>query len=102
MNASSSFNVKTQPGLQFVVQDGEGLDADFYAPVTTAAVPVVIAAHGRLSEPVTALPRGPEAGGISGAGGRRARGRTLLHEGTDRRDAQLRGLRRPAPAAVPE
>lgn len=46
MNASSSFNVKTQPGLQFVVQDGEGLDADFYAPMTTAAVPVVIAAHG--------------------------------------------------------
>lgn len=46
MNTSSSFDVKTQLGLQFAVHDGEGLLADFYAPVTTAAVPVVIAAHG--------------------------------------------------------
>jgi acetyl esterase/lipase len=45
VNASSSFDVKTQLGLQFAVHDGEELLADFYAPVTTAAVPVVIAAH---------------------------------------------------------
>lgn len=46
MNANSSFDVKTQSGLRFAVHDGEELLADFHAPVTAAAVPVVIAAHG--------------------------------------------------------